>query len=127
MGKITMNMFDAQLTLLVAQCLLEVDIRNVRKSHESLNKKKKKKKTWKPQELEQCAWETQKKMETMHLKNEFIKMKNDTLKVWNGTKIIIILKNSMWLWFLVGFRTRTWVQFWFFVMIKLRLRGLIPT
>jgi hypothetical protein len=45
MGKKTMNMLNTQLTLLVAQCLLEVDIRSIRKSHESLNKEKKNLKT----------------------------------------------------------------------------------
>jgi hypothetical protein len=33
MGKTTMNIFNTQLTLLVAQWLLEVDIRSVKENH----------------------------------------------------------------------------------------------
>ncbi len=45
MSKKTMDALNTQLTLLVAQCLLEVDARSSQKSHESL---KENKVTWKP-------------------------------------------------------------------------------
>ncbi len=40
--------------------------------------------------------EKNKLKETMHLKNESIQKKNESLKVWNGTKIINFLKISIW-------------------------------
>jgi hypothetical protein len=40
MSKKTMDALNTQLTLLVAQCLLEVDARSSQKSHESLKENK---------------------------------------------------------------------------------------
>jgi len=39
MNKKTMTTLNTQLTLLVSQCLLEVDVRSLRKSHKSLKRK----------------------------------------------------------------------------------------
>ncbi len=117
MGKTTMNIFNTQLTLLVAQWLLEVDIRSVRKSYESLNKGKKHLKTTRTWINVLEKHEKIKLKETMHLKNENIIKKKETLKVWNATKIIAFLKNSIWFSFII------WVQFCFSVMIILGPRG----
>ncbi len=58
-----------------------------RKSHESLNKEKKKLENHKNLNNVLEKHEKIKLKETMHLKNENIKKKRKTLKVWNGTKI----------------------------------------
>jgi len=80
--------------LLVSQCLLEVDVRSLRKSHKSLKRKEnnlKIMKAWtmclrnmeKQNQREQCAW----KMKTL-------KKQNKTLKVLNGIGIEFFRKSQ---------------------------------
>lgn len=99
MNKKTMSMSNTQLTLFVVQCILKVDARGSKKSHESFQKKKT---TWKPQEFEQCVQTKMRlrnqksKSKNKILENPKKKKKNETLKFWfNETRIKLFLKTPI--------------------------------
>ncbi len=91
MGKTTMNMLNTQLTLLVAQCLLEVDINSIKNLMRAWTKKKKLENHKNLNNVLE-KHEKNKLKETMCLKNEKIQKKNKNLKILNGTKIITIFE-----------------------------------
>lgn len=100
MNKKTMTMRNTQLTLFVVQCILKVDARGSKKSHEIFWEKENNLKTariWTMCLDKKWGWETKRiKVKIKFLKIQNVKKKNETLMSWfNETRTKLFLKTPI--------------------------------